>query len=287
MKQYAVLFLAALPMLGQGVDLGVVDRIKSEAFARSKVMDHLYYLTDVHGGRLTGSTEYEEAAAWAVGRLKEYGIANVHTEHWGPFGRRWSLRQASVELIAPRYANLSAVPLAWSASTAGPVTAEMVLAPQKIRFQDGPKKAREAMAAYEKQWAGKLRGKIVLISEPRVPKPQSKAQFRRLTGEELADLAKSPDPATTITAKSIDDLKWPEDPEELGKFFNGLPNNLMEDLFDLYDEVASSRGTFFAKEGVAAVLQLDERAHEGMLFAEAAGSFKSKEIGRASCRERV
>jgi hypothetical protein len=36
------------------VDLGVLHRIKSEAFARnSRVMDTLFYLTDVYGPRLT------------------------------------------------------------------------------------------------------------------------------------------------------------------------------------------------------------------------------------------
>ena len=44
------------------VDLGVVDRIKGEAFARSEVMEHLRYLTDVHGPRLTGSPQFEGAA---------------------------------------------------------------------------------------------------------------------------------------------------------------------------------------------------------------------------------
>ena len=53
------------------VDLGVVDRIKDEAFARSEVMDHLRNLTDVHGPRLTGSPEFEEAAQWAVERLSQ------------------------------------------------------------------------------------------------------------------------------------------------------------------------------------------------------------------------
>ena len=37
------------------VDLAVVHRIKSEALENSKVMDHLFYLADVYGPRLTGS----------------------------------------------------------------------------------------------------------------------------------------------------------------------------------------------------------------------------------------
>jgi len=37
----------------------------------------------------------------------------------------------------------------------------------------------------------------------------------------------------------------------------------------------AERGAFLAKEGVAGVLVEDDRAHEGMLFAEAAGGFKA------------
>ncbi|HYM10332.1 MAG TPA: peptidase M28, partial [Bryobacterales bacterium] len=99
------------------VDLAVVNRIKAEAFERSKVMEHLENLTDVYGPRLTGSPEFKEAVDWAAGRLRDYGLANVHLEKWGPFGRSWSLEKFALELTAPRYSLLAAAPLAWSAST--------------------------------------------------------------------------------------------------------------------------------------------------------------------------
>lgn len=44
------------------VDLQAVHRIKEEAFRNGKVMDHLFYLTDVHGPRLSGSPEFQKAA---------------------------------------------------------------------------------------------------------------------------------------------------------------------------------------------------------------------------------
>src|SRR2546422_1936877 len=55
------------------VDLKVVHRVKEEAFRNSEVMDHLFYLTDVNGPRLTGSPEWRAAADWAVARLKGWG----------------------------------------------------------------------------------------------------------------------------------------------------------------------------------------------------------------------
>jgi carboxypeptidase Q len=276
MRKIVVFLLLALPALSQEhIDLGIVDRVKAEAFERSKVMETLRNLADVHGPRLTGSPGFEDAARWAIGELKGYGLENVHLEKWGPFGRAWSLEQASLELIEPRYAQLTAIPLAWSASSNGPVTGELVLAPLRVSFRDGPKKSAEALQAYRVKWTGKLRGKILLLSNPKVPAPQTDAQFRRYTAAELADMANALTPAPKQTAKRLEDLEWPEDPAEMGKFFGSLPNALMEQLYDLHDQTVADRGEFFAKEGVAGVLLEDDRAHEGMLFGEAAGGFKA------------
>jgi hypothetical protein len=278
MGKVSVFILLALPFAAQkGPDLGVVDRIKTEAFDHSKVMDHLYYLTDIHGPRLTGSPEFDDAAKWAMERLKEYGVANVHEEPWGPFGRSWSATQWTVEMTEPRYSQMTAAPLAWSAPSQGTVSGELIIAPLHEFDREGPKQYREKFEAYQKEWTGKLRGKIVLLSDPKVPKEQSKPQFTRLTDQELADLAKSPEPAAKMTVKDVEELQWPEDPEEMGKFFGSMPRSIMEKLFDLYDKMTAERGAFFAKEGVVAILKNDERAHEGMLFAEEAGSFKSKD----------
>jgi hypothetical protein len=279
MGRVGIFILLALPLAAQkGPDLGVVDRIKTEAFDHSKVMDHLYYLSDIHGPRLTGSPEFDDAAKWAMERLKEYGVANVHEEPWGPFGRSWSAQQWSVEMTEPRYSQLTAAPLAWSAPSQGPVSGELIIAPLRASFRDGPVRYQERMAAYEKEWAGKLRGKIVMLSDPKIPTEQTKPQFSRLTDAELADLAKSPEPAAKLNVKTLEELHWPENPEEeMGKFFSSMPTAVKYKLFDVYDKMTAERGAFFVKEGVVAILQNDDRAHEGMIFAEDAGSYKSKD----------
>src|SRR5579859_6732598 len=113
MRFASLLILLALPGLTQErVDLGVVDRIKAEAFENSKVMEHLYQITEAHGPRLTWSSGFQDAANWAVGQLKQMGMENVHLEKWAPAGRNWTLQQSSVELMEPRYQELTAVPLA-------------------------------------------------------------------------------------------------------------------------------------------------------------------------------
>jgi carboxypeptidase Q len=276
MRKLALLLLLTLPAAAQEpVDLRVVDRIKTEAFDHSKVMETLRQLSDVHGPRLTGSPGFEEAAKWAVSELNSYGLEKVHLEKWGPFGRPWTLEQSSVELLQPSYAQLIAVPLAWSASTNGPVTADLVFAPIRASFRDGPSKFAASLAAYRAQWTGKLRGKIVLISDAKVPAEQSNPQFSRYHDGGLADLSLAPTPSPKIMAKKLDDVHWPDNPAELNAFFSSLPNSLMDQVYDLYDQAIADRAEFFAKEGAAAVLQADDRAHEGLLMAEAAGGFKA------------
>src|SRR2546427_10920335 len=68
------------------VDLDAVHRIREEALQNSQVMEHLFYLTDVSGSRLTNSPGFFSAADWVVKQLGEWGIS-AHQEKWGPYGR--------------------------------------------------------------------------------------------------------------------------------------------------------------------------------------------------------
>ena len=269
-KQLLFLLLLA-PAWGQSKpDLGLVTRIKTEAYDHSKVMDHLSWLSDVYGPRLTASREFFQAADWAAGRLREIGLSNVHLEPWGPFGRSWSAEQWSVEMVEPRYAPLNATPLAWSAGTNGPVTGETILAP--LPASRDLKKAREEFAAYRKEWTGKLRGKFVMLRAPKIPAEQTRPQFQRYTDAELADLAKASEHAAKISGK-LADLKFPEDPDELRKFMASLPESVFDEMFDVRIAMATERNRFFLDEGVLGVR--DDRSHDGTTNAEQAGSHKS------------
>src|SRR5436305_1652283 len=83
----------------------------------------------------------------------------------------------------------------------------------------------------------------------------------------LHDLSAAPTPASKTGAKNLNDVAWAESPEDLGKVFASLPNDLVEQLYDLSGSITAERGAFFAKEGAGGVLLEDTRAHEGMLFA--------------------
>jgi hypothetical protein len=104
-----------------------VEKIKDEGLNRSQVMATLSYLTDVIGPRLTGSPQMKRANEWTRDKLKEWGCECAHLESWGPFGRGWSLRSFSVQVVEPQCIPLIAYPKAWSPGTEGAVTGDVVL----------------------------------------------------------------------------------------------------------------------------------------------------------------
>jgi hypothetical protein len=165
------------------VDLGVLHRIKSEAFARnSKVMDTLFYLTDVYGPRLTGSPNINDAGNWAVKKLQEWGLANVKMEKWGPFGRGWAATRFSAMMKEPEFQPIIGFQQPWSPGTEGPVAGQALMAPI-------------ANTEDMEKWKGKLKGKIVLIAAAHESALSEDALSRRLTDAELDAAAAAPDPA--------------------------------------------------------------------------------------------
>ena len=180
MRLFVSCLIVSLAFAAEDIStLETVGRIKAEAFDHSQVMDTLSYLSDVYGPRLTASPEFNEAASWTMERLKGYGVGNVHEEAWGPFGRSWSVESYTVDMVSPRYSHLVASPLAWSAPTNGPIKAEVLLAPMPPRSYN-PKKMNEEIDAFEAKWKGKLSGKIVLITTPKITPPRTTPLFYSL-----------------------------------------------------------------------------------------------------------
>ncbi len=163
------------------VDLSVVNRIKAEAFENSKVMDHLFYLTDVYGPRVADSPNYLSAAAWAVKQLQEWGLADATLEKWGTFGRSWTWTRFHAQMIEPQRTSLIGVPLAWSPGTSGPVTGDVVFAPM-ANVEDGAK------------YKGTLKDKIVFIDQARELKLHLEPDAKRWSDADLAARAMAPEP---------------------------------------------------------------------------------------------
>jgi hypothetical protein len=159
-----------------------IDRIKEEGLKRSQVMETLSYLTDVIGPRLTGSPGIKRANTWTRDKLESWGLENAHLEAWGKFGRGWSLKRFSAQVVEPQCIPLIAYPKAWSPGTGGPLVAPVVLLDAK----------NEADLA---RYKGKLKGAIVLTAPARNLVARFEPLARRLTDSELLALADAPEPA--------------------------------------------------------------------------------------------
>ncbi len=158
------------------VDLDMLAKIRLEGFNNSKVMDTASELTDRIGPRLTGSPQMKAANEWTKTKLSEWGLENAHLEAWGPFGRGWTYEESSVRMIAPDFAQLTALPEAWTAGTQGLVRGKAVRL--KISSTDELEK-----------YKGTLAGKIVLFGDPREIKLREKPDAERYDAKELAELA--------------------------------------------------------------------------------------------------
>lgn len=281
MMRFVVLGVVAVASVcaqdrGDRPDLGVIGRIKTEAFDNSQVMNTVGYLTDVYGPRLTASPEYREAADWVVKRLQRYRIENVHLEKFGPIARRWSLKQSSLEMLEPRYASLDAAALAWSDTTKGSVTGEPVLTPYgNGRQQQDPKKLESDLNQYMTTWKGKLKGKIVLLTRLREVRPTTQPLFSRYTEKELSDIGVAPTPVAKLS--DLKDLKFPDDPDDERRFLQSLPGWVRDQFAEQRRQTVVRRVKFWRDEGVLAVLNTSDSSRDGLVFAQAAGPFDAKD----------
>ncbi len=246
MKKTLLVLFVPLLWAQEKVDLSVVNRIKAEAFQNSKVMEHAFYLTDVYGPRMTGSAGEKAAAEWVVNRMKEWGLAEPHLEKWGPYGRGWENVRFTAQMREPQYQPLIGVARPLAPGTQGGVAAEAVLAPLYLETD------------FEK-FKGKLKGKIVLIEEPRAAALSAEPLSRRMTDADLAALALAPDPARPAESRA---------PE--GRVA-GIPPGQPYDR-ELASKFRNKLNQFLKDEGAALTLVPSYRADGGTVFANPAGS---------------
>ncbi|MDQ3124468.1 MAG: M20/M25/M40 family metallo-hydrolase [Pseudomonadota bacterium] len=170
----AIAILASVPVAAQEVDRVAINGIIDQGLNHSEVMQTAAYLTDRIGGRMTNSPQMRQAETWTAQRFRDWGLANVRADPFD-FGRGWSVVRSSARMTAPRPLDLRAIPIAWTPSTPGVISGEVVVAPM-------------ATAGDFAKWRGKLAGKIVLVSRPNAGSEPTEAPFRRLTAEDLLGL---------------------------------------------------------------------------------------------------
>jgi hypothetical protein len=208
-----------------------IDKIRDEGMNRSQVMQTLSYLTDVIGGRLTNSPNMKRANEWTRDTMTKWGMQNAKLEAWGPFGRGWSLKRFSAQVVEPQVFPVIAYPKAWSTSTKGVVTGEVVVFDPRTD------------ADLEK-YKGKLNGRIVLISSA--------------TREVKADFG------GMGTRRSAEDLKkmadWTPAPASEQGQGGGRGPSREAFLFNI------KRWNFLLQEGAAVVVDSSSKGSGGTLF---------------------
>ena len=153
---------------------------------------------------------------------------------------------------------------------------EPILAPVSSTFS--PKKAEADLEKYIEKWKGKLKGKIVLISEPfnNIVEAESKPAFRRYTDAELQEMAVAPDAGGEDEDRRRRTWMSRKMPSSACGSSPACRRRMIDEFFEKREELSNKRAQFLADEGVLAVLQDDRRARDGLVFAEAAGPHNPK-----------
>jgi carboxypeptidase Q len=215
----------------------VIDKIRDEGLNRSQVMNHLSYMTDVIGPRLTNSPGMKRANEWTRDAMAKWGMQNARLESWGPFGRGWSLKGFTAQVTSPQVIPVIAFPKAWSPSTRGAVTGEVVYLDAKTDAD---------LAKYK----GQLRGKIVLVSPLRPLKAIDASLSIRISDEALSKMATAPAP----------DAKQDT---------NGFSPEVVKNILNFFNQQAR-RMKFLIDEGAAVMIDNSGGGSGGTLFVQGA-----------------
>jgi carboxypeptidase Q len=226
---------------GDRPDLDAIYKIKDEGINHSHVMEIESYLTDVYGPRLTGSPGAREAAAWTTKTMNDWGLANVHLEEWGPFGRGWDNQRFSAMMLTPRPYELIAYPEAWTPGTndvgAPPVSADaFLMVITKAEDLD--------------QYKGKIKGKFVLTA----PMPDVKPNFDKPDAHRYTD--------AELTEESVQEINAGPSPERAA----------LREQFRLRRELNQKIQKFLLDEGVAAWIEPSREGADGTVFVQQGGS---------------
>lgn len=184
-----VVFAFSLSSYAQSPSAAVnLAKIKNIGYQQSSAIKMLQELTDVYGQRLTGSRQYLAAAKWTLQKMKEAGLDNVHFENYCKDCRGWEVKSFNVEMVSPNYMHITAYPLAMTKSSKGIVEGEVISIES---FRDMP--------ALKKQFAGKLKDKIILLGRPPAARSLTDTIFKRFTNDQLKNMESVLSPATKQT----------------------------------------------------------------------------------------
>ena len=177
----AVVCVAATAAAQSPVDLATIARIKQEALTRSQVMDHVTWMADVYGPRVTGTPQFQQASEWAIKKFNEWGFANVHLERFA-FGQGWKVERFSAHLIEPQTQPVIGYPRTYSPSTKGTVSADVIRVDLRTE-------------ADFTRYRGKLKDKIVLPQAARRVRMLEDRLILRMNDKDIEEASTTPIPA--------------------------------------------------------------------------------------------
>jgi len=166
---------AQVPGADGAVDEAAAAFFLEEGLQRSQVMDHLSWLCDVYGPRVTGSPNLRKAQRWSAERFAGYGMS-PRLEAWGPFGRGWRCDHVAMSVVGDNPWPVIAYAKAWSPGVDGRVEADVV---------------HVASMTAEQLRAADLEGKVVLLADMRPVREPFAGVSRRHDAESLLRLADS------------------------------------------------------------------------------------------------
>ena len=193
-------------------------QIRKEATQNSQILRTLYYFTDVHGPRLTGSPNHKAAADWAVKQMKDWGFDNAHLEPWNFGHPGWVNERASGFITAPVQDSLVFEVLAWTPGTNGAVKGQAF----QLTLPERP--TQEELTTYLNSIKDKVRGNMILMGKPTVVPVNLDPPKKRIDDEEIRkrlDPAATPQPFPSprpIPTPRPNQITFPQIAEQLDKF---------------------------------------------------------------------
>jgi hypothetical protein len=131
----------------------------------------MFYFTDVYGPRLTGSPNHVNAEKWAAEEMKRWGFDYTGLEPWDFGHPGWVNDYNTGVMLEPQADTLTYEVLAWTPSTKGKATANVVSlvipqfpAAENPRVMQNP--TQQELTAYLNQMAPQVRKKIVIVGKP-------------------------------------------------------------------------------------------------------------------------
>jgi carboxypeptidase Q len=189
----------------EALDYAMLGKIRDEGLQRSQVMEHIIWLSDIYGPRLTGSPAIKQASAWAQKKFQEWGLANIHEEEW-PFGQSWSLVRFDAHMTEPQVAPLIGYPKSWTPGTAGRISADAVL----VNIKD---------EADIEKYRGKLKGKVVLAQPARAVRMLEDRLVLRMNEDDIKEALTTPVPPARGVRAQSDFARARQLQTKLQKFF--------------------------------------------------------------------